>query len=72
MSQVYDLPLFGQFHLATRIRADLDGGVPTVVAEPDAEISQSYRDCARNVASQLSRRPRSLDLNLPQIQLQNL
>jgi len=72
MSQEYDLPLLGQLPLALRIRADLDRGVPTMIAEPDGVISASYRDCARNAAAVLAQRPRSLELNLSQIQLQNL
>ncbi len=72
MSQEYDLPLLGQLPLAMRIRADLDRGVPTLIAEPDGEISSSYHECARNMAALLAQQSRSLELNLPQIQLQNL
>ncbi len=71
MALEYSLPLLGQLPLATRIRSDLDHGTPTLVAEPESEISASYRQCARSVASLLARRPRSLELNLPQINLQN-
>jgi len=72
MSREYDLPVLGRLPLAMRIRADLDRGVPTLIAEPDGAISSSYRECARNAAAVLARRARSLELNLPQIQLQNL
>jgi ATP-binding protein involved in chromosome partitioning len=72
MAQEYDLPLLGQLPLAMRIRSDLDRGVPTLMAEPDGEISSSYRACARNLAALLALRPRNLELNLPQIQLHNL
>jgi len=72
MSQEYTIPLLGKLPLAMRIRADLDRGVPTLIAEPEGSIALSYRECARNVAAELSQRPRNLELNLPQIQLQNL
>lgn len=72
MSADFNLPLLGQLPLALRIRADLDAGNPTVVADPDSEISASYMECARRMAIELSKRPRSLELNLPTIQLQNL
>ena len=72
MSREYQLPLLGQLPLAMRIRADLDRGVPTLIAEPDGAIAASYHQCARNAAAVLARRARSLELNLPQIQLQNL
>ena len=71
MAHEYNLPLLGQLPLAMRIRSDLDRGVPTLIAEPDGEISSSYKECARNLAAILAQRPRSLELNLSQIQLQN-
>ena len=72
MSREYDLPLLGRLPLAMRIRADLDKGVPTVIADPESAIAASYRECARNVAAILAQRPRSLDLKLPQVQIENL
>ena len=72
MAQEYGLPLLGQLPLATRIRSDLDEGKPTMVAEPQGDIAARYRVCARNTAAALASRPRSLELNLPQIKLQNL
>jgi ATP-binding protein involved in chromosome partitioning len=71
MSLEYGLPLLGQLPLATKIRSDLDEGTPTLVAAPESEISARYRHCARSLAALLARRPRSLELNLPQINLQN-
>lgn len=71
MSADFNLPLLGQLPLAMRIRADLDAGNPTVVADPDSEISASYLECSRRVAIELSQLPRSLELNLPTIQLEN-
>ncbi|MGH8034101.1 MAG: iron-sulfur cluster carrier protein ApbC, partial [Lysobacterales bacterium] len=48
MSREYELPLLGRLPLAMKIRADLDRGVPTLIADPDSDISASYRECARN------------------------
>jgi ATP-binding protein involved in chromosome partitioning len=72
MAETYDVPLLGTLPLAMRIREDLDHGMPTVVAEPDSELTARYRECARNTAARLSLRPRNLDLNLPQINIQNM
>jgi ATP-binding protein involved in chromosome partitioning len=72
MSLEYGLPLLGQLPLVTRIRSDLDQGTPTLAAAPESEISARYRQCARSLAALLARRPRSLELNLPQINLRNL
>ncbi len=71
MSEQYAVPLLGRLPLATQIRADLDQGRPTVVADPDSELTARYMDMARNTAAQLSKRPRNLDLNLPQINILN-
>ena len=71
MSADFNLPLLGQLPLSMQIRADLDAGKPTVVSAPDSEITASYLDCARRMAIELSQRPRSLELNLPTIQVQN-
>jgi ATP-binding protein involved in chromosome partitioning len=71
MAEQYDLPLLGQLPLALRIREDLDKGMPTVVADPDSELSASYREVARSVAARLSATPRSLTLNLASINVHN-
>ena len=70
MAEQYDLPLLGQLPLAMQIRRDLDEGMPTVVADPDSELSASYREVARRVAARLAQTPRSLAVNLPQINIQ--
>jgi ATP-binding protein involved in chromosome partitioning len=71
MASDYDIPLLGRLPLALRIRADLDAGNPTVVAEPEGEIAASYQSFARNTAAQLSLQPRNLKLDLPQINIKN-
>jgi len=69
MAQEYDVPLLGQLPLALKIREDLDQGMPTVVSEPDSEITQSYRELARKTSARLSMTPRNLALNMPQINI---
>ena len=71
MAKEYDVPLLGQLPLALRIREDLDQGMPTVVSEPDSELTERYRELARNTAARLSTMPRNLTLNLPQINVLN-
>ncbi len=71
MSEEYDVPLLGKLPLDMQIRVDLDEGMPTVVSDPDSELTARYREMARNTAAQLSKRPRNLDLNLPQIKILN-
>ena len=71
MAEQYDLPLLGRLPLDLRIREGLDHGRPTVAAEPDSPLSAAYLDLARNLSARLSRMPRSLELNLPQVNLRN-
>jgi ATP-binding protein involved in chromosome partitioning len=71
MAEQYDVPLLGQLPLAMSIRENLDRGTPTVASEPESELTASYVEVARNVSARLSTTPRSLDLNLPQINIQN-
>ena len=71
MAAEYGIPLLGQLPLAMRIRSDLDRGEPTVHAGPDSDIAASYRAFARRTAALLAQRPRSLELNLPKIQVHN-
>jgi len=71
MSEQFAVPLLGKLPLAIQIRADLDEGRPTVVADPDSELTARYREIARNTAAQLSKRPRNLNLKLPQINILN-
>jgi ATP-binding protein involved in chromosome partitioning len=50
----YEVPFLGSLPLDIRIREQADGGKPTVVAEPDGELAQRYRDIARRMAAKLS------------------
>jgi len=69
MAEEYDVPLLGQLPLDIRIRADLDRGMPTLVSEPDSDITASYLELARTTAARLSMTPRNLALNLPHINI---
>ena len=71
MSEEYEVPLLGQLPLALKIREDLDQGMPTVVSEPESELTESFRDMARKTVARLSMRPRNLALNMPQINILN-
>ncbi len=45
----YETRLLGQLPLALSIREQVDGGRPSVVAEPDGEVAASFRAMARQV-----------------------
>jgi ATP-binding protein involved in chromosome partitioning len=71
MALEYEVPLLGQLPLAMKIRSDLDQGMPTVVSDPDSELTLRYREIARKTAARLATTPRNLALNMPQINILN-
>jgi len=56
IAEEYGVPLLGQVPLHRTIREQTDGGLPTVVAEPDSEVSRRFADMARQLGALLSLR----------------
>jgi ATP-binding protein involved in chromosome partitioning len=54
MSDQHGLPLLGGLPLDLRIREDADGGMPSVVADPEGNIARAYMDVARRMTAALS------------------
>lgn len=54
LARDYGTELLGSLPLSAKIRAQADGGRPTVVAEPDSAEAQSYRAIARAAAARLA------------------
>ncbi len=71
MAEQYGVDFLGALPLDIRIREETDGGKPTVVAEPDARISQIYREIARKTAGKLSLQAKSYAAKFPNIVIQN-
>ncbi|EGW55126.1 iron-sulfur cluster carrier protein ApbC [Candidatus Endoriftia persephone] len=71
MSDQYHVDLLGALPLDTRIRAETDSGQPTVVADPEARISQIYREIARKTAAKLSLQAKDYAAKFPNIVIQN-
>jgi ATP-binding protein involved in chromosome partitioning len=71
MANQYHVDLLGALPLDIRIREETDGGKPTVVAEPDARISQIYREIARKTAAKLSLQAKDYAAKFPNIVIQN-
>ncbi|WP_341501204.1 iron-sulfur cluster carrier protein ApbC [Gallaecimonas sp. GXIMD4217] len=57
LAQQKGLALLGQIPLHMAIRAQTDGGNPTVVAEPQGEHARAYLAAARSLIGQLVQRP---------------
>ncbi len=71
MANQYNVDLLGSLPLDIRIRVETDGGKPTVVAEPEARISQVYREIARKTAAKLSLQAKDYAAKFPRIVIQN-
>jgi ATP-binding protein involved in chromosome partitioning len=71
MASQYNVDLLGALPLDIRIREETDGGKPTVVAEPQARISQIYREIARKTAAKLSLQAKDYAAKFPNIVIQN-
>jgi ATP-binding protein involved in chromosome partitioning len=50
----YDTEVLGRLPLTMSIREQVDGGKPSVVAEPDGEVAATFREMARKVADKLA------------------
>jgi ATP-binding protein involved in chromosome partitioning len=71
MAEQYDVDFLGSLPLDIRIREETDNGKPTVVADPECRISQTYRDIARRVAAKLSLQKKDYSMKFPNIVIQN-
>ncbi|QEL11283.1 iron-sulfur cluster carrier protein ApbC [Kushneria phosphatilytica] len=50
----YDTEMLGQLPLALSIREQVDGGRPTVVAEPEGDVAMTFRRMASRIDEQLA------------------
>jgi len=71
MSADYGIDLLGQLPLDMRIREQVDSGRPTLVADPDGDISRIYKEIARKVAAKISAQKRDYGSAFPKIVVQN-
>jgi ATP-binding protein involved in chromosome partitioning len=71
MAEQYGVNFLGALPLDIRIREETDGGKPTVVADPDARISQIYREIARKTTAILALQAKSYAAKFPNIVIQN-
>ena len=67
MAQKYNTTFLGALPLDMRIREDVDKGHPTVVADPEGTVANSYREIARRTAALLALRPKDYSGKFPKI-----
>jgi len=71
MAEEYGIQLLGDLPLDARIRAGVDGGEPSVVADPDGDIAHAYRDIALKIGAGLSMQARDYSTRFPNIVIEN-
>lgn len=67
MAAQYDVPFLGGVPLDMSIRMQVDGGQPSLIAEPEGAVAQAYREIARKTAAKLSLRARDYSDRFPKI-----
>jgi ATP-binding protein involved in chromosome partitioning len=71
MCKDYNVDLLGSLPLDIRIREQTDGGMPTVVAEPDSQIANIYKKIARTIAIKIAHLSLDHSSKFPNIVIQN-
>ena len=70
MAEQYGADFLGEVPLDRSIRENVDNGRPTVVADPDSDISQNYKMIARNATAKLAMRKKDFSSKFPNIVIQ--
>ncbi len=71
MSEDSDVDFLGSLPLDVSIRANADGGKPSVVAEPEGRVTEIYKEIARRVAAKLSLQAKEYTAKFPTIKVVN-
>ena len=71
MCKDYNVDLLGSLPLDIKIREQSDGGKPTVIAEPDNQIANIYKQIARTIGIKLSQQTLDHTSKFPNIVIQN-
>jgi ATP-binding protein involved in chromosome partitioning len=69
LSQESDVDFLGALPLDISIRENTDGGHPSVQAEPDGRIAQTYREIARRISAKLSLQAKEYTAKFPTIKV---
>ena len=71
MGKDYNVEMLGALPLDIHIREQADSGKPTVVADPDGRVSQTYKQIARRVAVMIAEKAQDHTTAFPKIVVQN-
>jgi len=71
MAAEYGMDYLGALPLDMQIRLQADNGKPTVVADPDGEVAQIYKQVARTVAVKIAQQAKDFSAKFPTISVSN-
>ncbi len=71
MCKDFSVDFLGALPLTLSIREQADSGKPTVVAEPDGQIAQIYKQIARKVAVKVAEKAKDMTSKFPSIVIKN-
>jgi ATP-binding protein involved in chromosome partitioning len=71
MGKDYEVEVLGHLPLDINIRMQVDGGRPTVVADPDGRVAEIYKGIARRVAIKIADSAKDMSSKFPNIVIQN-
>jgi ATP-binding protein involved in chromosome partitioning len=71
MCRDYGVDFLGALPLTMSIREQADSGMPTVVADPDGQVAQIYRDIARKIAVKIAEKAKDMSSKFPTIVVKN-
>jgi ATP-binding protein involved in chromosome partitioning len=71
MGKDYTVEVLGDLPLDIKIREQVDGGKPTVVADPNGRIAEIYKTIARKVAAKIAQQAKDHTSRFPSIVIQN-
>lgn len=71
MCDDYDVSFLGSLPLNLSIREQADAGRPTLVAEPESQISEIYKSIARKIAIRIAVMSKDMSSKFPNIVIQN-
>ncbi len=71
MAKDYDIEMLGSLPLDMSIRVQVDGGKPTVVADPQGRVAEIYKSIARRVAIKVADKAKDHTAKFPSIKVMN-
>jgi ATP-binding protein involved in chromosome partitioning len=71
ISAEYGVEFLGGLPLTMSIREHADSGKPTLVAEPNSELSNTYKSIARKIAIKIAGKAKDMSIKFPTIVIKN-